>query len=885
MYKMELYNKFMFKHNAKGTKNPITHTRIGDKDLNIFAGAFSIPENELAEFYKLYIRYLQDGNKEYLTESQLKNENGQMVVDLDFRYNYDIETKQHTEEEIDNLINAYLEEFKKYFVFDKQTNIPIWIMEKPNVNRLEDSSLTKDGIHLIFGLSVPYDIQLEIRKSMIENASDIFELPLTNSWESVFDKGLSAGTCNWMLYGSQKPANEAYQVIKSYEVCYDECDGEFMMNPIEFVFNRDFEKISAQYKAPKYEFNLKYNRIQKNTFKPISPSPTSIATDFDIDFTDCNTEISKLLNIIGNSRCDEGKQAEWSSVGQVIKNEMKDDGLNEFVNWTNKFGTENKKKEAITHYQKYIKFTPKKDKNRLSIASLHYWAKQNNQLAYLKAFPLQNKEVIEFTDEDKKIFELLEPILFTRTEYDKAFAFKEIYNGKYVCIDSDKREYYCFNDTNKLWEYDKGGSPIRNKISTDFYNLFEKYKNFIEIEIKDLEPNSDNFELFNKKAKAISELMIDLKKTNDKNNVLKELSDICKNVKFEKTLNRSEYLLPTNDGKVLNMETLISTDRTIDNKFSFECNAKFIPYNEVDENFKKVDEYFNSLFCNNQDTKQVVLNIFKSVFTGKVLRYIYFCIGSGRNGKSLLFKILNKIFGGFMDIISENVIVEQKGNKSALNTEVEKLDKCRLGYVTELKETDKMNEKVIKQITGGDDIDLRTLQTKNQSMKPTCNLFVLTNEMPSFNAEAQSVLDRLITIPFKAIFEINTTFETEMLELSDYIFTYIMVNGKITDNIIQTLEMKEESKIHIKSNTDTTLEEFLNDNLIDCENDNDNKPLLLNDIRIAFENYCLINKLKNPLTQKKFTTKMKSLKLVIKESNSKTRLYGKRFKEDSEKEE
>jgi hypothetical protein len=219
-----------------------------------------------------------------------------MVVDIDFRYNYDIDTRQHTEEHLDDFINAYLEEFKKYFVFDEHTKIPVYVMEKPNVNRLEDKSLTKDGIHFVFGLSVPYPIQLKIRESMIEkceeglldtNGDSNNGLPLTNSWESVFDEGLSKGTCGWMLFGSQKPANQAYQVVKSYEVGYDESDGEFMLVPTKFDFDTDFEKISAQYKAPKYEFNSSFDpstctyTFVKKQYIPASDNGITDLTNYD----------------------------------------------------------------------------------------------------------------------------------------------------------------------------------------------------------------------------------------------------------------------------------------------------------------------------------------------------------------------------------------------------------------------------------------------------------------------------------------------------------------------------------------------------------------------------------------------------------------------------
>lgn len=257
---LKAFNEFMNSHRiSKEDKTTIaTHTKIPDMNLNIYGGKYYIPEDELPEFYRLYKTIIKSGNKEYLTERQLED-NGQFVVDVDFRYNINVSTKQHTEQHVDDFIIAYLEEFKQYFDFNKDTKIPVYVMEKPNVNQLEDGSLTKDGIHFVFGLSVPYDIQLKIRESMIEKVKDIFDLPLINDWDSVFDEGLSKGSTNWMLFGSQKPGNQAYQVTKSYEVCYDENDGEFMLNDNEFDFDRDFEKISAQYKAPKYNFNSSFD--------------------------------------------------------------------------------------------------------------------------------------------------------------------------------------------------------------------------------------------------------------------------------------------------------------------------------------------------------------------------------------------------------------------------------------------------------------------------------------------------------------------------------------------------------------------------------------------------------------------------------------------------
>ena len=92
--------EFLAKHSAKGGSGvQITHTRIADKELNIYGGSFVIPKEELPIFHSLYYDHVfVKKNKDYLTERQI--ENGPMAVDFDFRYHHDVDTRQHTKEHI-----------------------------------------------------------------------------------------------------------------------------------------------------------------------------------------------------------------------------------------------------------------------------------------------------------------------------------------------------------------------------------------------------------------------------------------------------------------------------------------------------------------------------------------------------------------------------------------------------------------------------------------------------------------------------------------------------------------------------------------------------------------------------------------------------------------
>ena len=150
---------------------------------------------------------------------------GPILIDLDFRYGIDIDERQHTGDHISDLVELYLEQLKKLVTITDE-EFPVFILEKPNVNTLED--VTKDGIHIVIGIHLHHEAQMMLREYILEGIDNILsELPLQNDYESVIDKGIVTGKTNWQLYGSRKPGNEAYEVIQHWNMKYDAEDDEF----------------------------------------------------------------------------------------------------------------------------------------------------------------------------------------------------------------------------------------------------------------------------------------------------------------------------------------------------------------------------------------------------------------------------------------------------------------------------------------------------------------------------------------------------------------------------------------------------------------------------------------------------------------------------------
>ena len=279
-------NEFLSRHNAKNDKSQdSTHTRIPDKDMNIYPGSYVIPKDELSVFYKLYYdSVFEKSRKEYLTERQMYNGSSPLAVDFDFRYDFEIDKRQHTREHVQDMILVYLEELKNYFTFEKNKPFDIYIFEKPNVNRLADKSFTKDGIHMIIGLQMDHVMQVMLREKMINKLADVWELPFVNTWDKILDDGISKGTTNWQMYGSRKPGHEAYELTQHYVISYDTSDGEFMMDELkasDFDLKKNYCKLSVQYEGnPRFEMNEKikdeYNKRSENRGLKVKRSSSKV---------------------------------------------------------------------------------------------------------------------------------------------------------------------------------------------------------------------------------------------------------------------------------------------------------------------------------------------------------------------------------------------------------------------------------------------------------------------------------------------------------------------------------------------------------------------------------------------------------------------------------
>jgi phage/plasmid-associated DNA primase len=133
--------------------------------------------------------------------------------------------------------------------------------------------------------------------------------------------------------------------------------------------------------------------------------------------------------------------------------------------------------------------------------------------------------------------------------------------------------------------------------------------------------------------------------------------------------------------------------------------------------------------------------------------------GGGGNGKGLLMRLLQKIFGnqstGYYATLPSGLYTEKDFNPTKPRSELVPLRTCQLAVVPDLNDADNLELSFAKNITGRDDLAIRDLYEKSVDVKAKCyegQSIICTNHIPQIKRIDQSVIRRLVIIQFLSQF-------------------------------------------------------------------------------------------------------------------------------------
>ena len=768
---------FLAKHNAKNTTNGntnsklITHTRIGNQELNVYGGSFSIDKEELPIFRRLYYEHVFVKNrKEYLTERQLDG-SGPILVDFDFRYDFSVTKRLHTQEHIQDIIQLYLEELKELLIFEENKSFPIFVMEKPNVNRVADKQITKDGIHMIIGIQMDNTLQMILRDRILSQIGDIWELPLKNEWNEVIDEGISKGTTNWQLYGSQKPGNEAYKLTYYLTANLDTSDNNWITNaksPKDIDLLRDLHLLSAQYDNH-IKFNInpnikeEYNkRLETKNQKNKKPKGKvnlvfNEENENEIQLSDItNHEILKKAvdNIMANLKVNEQYIKETHQYAQILPEKYYQPGshiYNTQVGFALKHTDERlflswimlRAKASdfdfndIEHQYKRWKTDFSKKPDGVTRASIMYWAKQDVREQY--------EHVKKGT-----IDQYIEDTIFEAGDWDYAMVLYHLFKDKYVCSSITNKKWYVFNK--HRWEKDEG-QRLRMAISKDLFELYSEKQSQYLAEAQHYEAHNEHHEKFQRKIKKIAEICVKLKKTNDKNNIMREAMEIFFDKDFTKNMDSNPYLMCFTNG-VFDFNAKIFRDGYPQDYITKTTGIPYIQY-DPDKNSAIANEiikFMEQLFPQPELCKYMWDHLASVLIGVKKEHAFNIYRGSGSNGKSILTDLMSQCLGDYKGTVPITLVTEKRSSIGGATPEVMQLKGVRYAVMQEPSKDAVINEGIMKELTGGDPLLGRALYCDSELFIPQFSLVVCTNALFEIKSNDDGTWRRMKLVDFLAKF-------------------------------------------------------------------------------------------------------------------------------------
>jgi P4 family phage/plasmid primase-like protien len=421
-------------------------------------------------------------------------------------------------------------------------------------------------------------------------------------------------------------------------------------------------------------------------------------------------------------------------------------------------------------------------KDGYTIATLHYFLKKADAPAY---------------DEYRKLFfkpkhggmwlskDILKNIY--RGEIGLSGVYSDLVGDNMKIVSKKTWKGYMWDENRKLW-IEKAKDEFISDIARVLSEFMEKYLDQKKEELNKInkEENPVEWKMLSGVCTSLEKVVKNCQKISVCASIFKVVKTVKTDERFYDVLNASEVLFPIKGGKIVNLKTGEIRDRVKSDYFSFESNVS----EGGNAQNRKVLKFFNDVFSNDPERVQCIRNIMGYSLSADIDERKIFCLwGGGRNGKTVLFRMMNKILGEYYVTAQKEVFVKNRSQNrhvGACTPHLKPLVGKRLAVCEETCSGDRLNEDIIKNITGGGNVTCNPKFDDSFEFPPLCKLFLVTNHRLEFNARDEAILDRLVYIPFDTRFVDNPTMKHEVK--ADPAFIKDLLDNHIDDIFAFLLE-------------------------------------------------------------------------------------------------
>ena len=441
----------------------------------------------------------------------------------------------------------------------------------------------------------------------------------------------------------------------------------------------------------------------------------------------------------------------------------------------------------------------KYNKNGLNIGSLHHWAREDNEIEYLKIV----KSQIDIKD------------FSTFTIAETIYNLKK--NSYVFVMESDKEQRWKLFKGG-VWKTDPKGTSLLKYISTGLYDI---YNNKIKKLIKKYETDEEN-----DNKKIIATLLSNLNKLRDvkfKYNVLIELEQFFIDVEFLKKADTIATLIGFNNG-VYDLDKKIFRKQEYNDRVLMSTNYEFEPERNKTMN-KIIMKYFNEIMPV-EENRDYLLTHLATCLEGFNQNELYpNWIGRGRNGKGSTVRLMKYTLGDYVGELPVSILTQKRVGSDGPSSCLHSLMKKRFVISSEPDNGSKLNDAIVKNFTGGDEIQTRELYCKSSFAVPQFTLFLQCNKLPDVKDNSEGLWSRFKLLKFSESFtgkKANTKLKTEMEKWKNEFFHILLeyYNKWINNNRVITVPDAFLKLEQVFKNSQNVIKDFCDNNLEKTENNN-----------------------------------------------------------------
>ena len=382
---------------------------------------------------------------------------------------------------------------------------------------------------------------------------------------------------------------------------------------------------------------------------------------------------------------------------------------------------------------KWDTFDPKPDgKGEYTLRDM---AKKNNPEAYATAMARMAKEA------QKDINNLVLKQMH-REVVGLATIFDDQCGDDLVLV--GKNTYFWYNKKKALWRQVKK-SVAEQHIVFELDRIFDKVHAWVSTQRSD-EDDKDKKEEWAKTRKQLTRIQKEIQRTRCARDILRRLeyTHYEKDLDFMSKADSNRHLLSCANG-VVELSTGIIRDRRRDDYFTYEIPTEF--YDDAD--CKEINSWISELMLGDDEMVRYMQKLMGYAITGEMSEQLFVVFtGTTRNGKGSFLRTLSSVCGLNIVATVKPAVFMCKRNSGGCTPELARMQGKRVVVLTEGSSSDSFDVRLLKEVTGSDDISANPKGRDSFQFSPQFIPIMQTNEIPKIPDVDNAVRRRIVRVPF-----------------------------------------------------------------------------------------------------------------------------------------